>query len=65
MVVGTVSDKVDPATSETETESTSPESTITFASCAEAKAAGKAPLRKGDPGYSTKLDRDGDGIACE
>jgi hypothetical protein len=29
------------------------------------RAAGKAPLHKGDPGYSTKLDRDGDGIACD
>ncbi len=36
-----------------------------FASCAEARAAGKAPLYRGDPGYSTKLDRDGDGVACE
>jgi len=36
-----------------------------YGSCAEVKAAGKAPIRKGDPGYSTKLDRDGDGIACE
>ncbi|WP_225976666.1 MULTISPECIES: excalibur calcium-binding domain-containing protein [Corynebacterium] len=36
-----------------------------FASCAEARAAGAAPLYKGDPGYSPKLDREGDGIACE
>ncbi|QHT62147.1 phospholipase D family protein [Paenibacillus lycopersici] len=36
-----------------------------FRSCAEAKAAGKTPLRKGDPGYSAKLDGDKDGIACE
>lgn len=28
-------------------------------------AAGKAPLYQGQPGYSSKLDRDGDGIACE
>ena len=26
---------------------------------------GKAPLHKGQPGYSSHLDRDGDGIACE
>lgn len=38
---------------------------VSYKSCAEVKAAGKAPLYKGDPGYSTKLDRDGDGIACE
>jgi len=38
---------------------------IYFRSCAEAKAAGAAPLRSGDPGYGRHLDRDGDGIACE
>jgi hypothetical protein len=38
---------------------------VTYKSCAEAQAAGKAPLHKGDPGYSTALDRDGDGTACE
>jgi hypothetical protein len=36
-----------------------------YANCAAAKAAGAAPLRRGEPGYSTKLDRDGDGVACE
>ena len=29
------------------------------------RAAGAAPLHTGDPGYSRKLDRDGDGDACE
>jgi hypothetical protein len=29
------------------------------------KAAGKAPLHLGDPGYRPNLDSDGDGIACE
>lgn len=36
-----------------------------FDSCETARKAGLTPLRKGDPGYSTKLDADGDGIACE
>lgn len=36
-----------------------------FPSCAAARAAGAAPLRAGRPGYSRKLDRDGDGVACE
>ncbi|MFC4808930.1 phospholipase D-like domain-containing protein [Paenibacillus sp. GCM10023250] len=36
-----------------------------FRSCAEAKAAGKAPLHRGVPGYSAKMDGDGDGVACE
>lgn len=37
----------------------------TFRSCAAARAAGAAPLHRGDPGYGPWLDRDGDGIACE
>ncbi|WP_412026662.1 thermonuclease family protein [Deinococcus yunweiensis] len=36
-----------------------------YRSCAEARAAGRAPLRRGQPGYSAALDRDGDGVACE
>jgi len=36
-----------------------------YASCAAARDAGQAPLREGDPGYSPKLDRDRDGVACE
>jgi len=36
-----------------------------FRSCAEARAAGAAPVRAGDRGYSRRLDRDGDGVGCE
>ena len=36
-----------------------------FANCAAARAAGAAPVRAGAPGYSRKLDRDGDGVGCE
>lgn len=36
-----------------------------YPNCAAARAAGVAPLRVGDPGYRSGLDRDGDGIACE
>jgi hypothetical protein len=36
-----------------------------YRNCSEVRAAGKAPLRRGDPGYAPHLDRDGDGIACE
>lgn len=42
-----------------------PPSGGSYASCADAKAAGAAPLYRGQPGYSTKLDRDRDGVACE
>lgn len=36
-----------------------------FRNCAEARAAGAAPVRRGDPGYGAHLDRDNDGIGCE
>lgn len=36
-----------------------------FANCAQARAAGAAPVREGDPGYGRHLDRDGDGTGCE
>lgn len=36
-----------------------------FANCSAAKAAGAAPIYAGSPGYEPKMDRDGDGIACE
>ena len=36
-----------------------------YANCKEAKAAGAAPMYKGDPGYRPELDRDKDGIACD
>lgn len=36
-----------------------------FRSCAQARAAGVAPLRRGEPGYNPALDGDGDGVACE
>ena len=36
-----------------------------FDNCTEARAAGAAPVRRGDPGYGPHLDRDNDGIGCE
>ncbi len=36
-----------------------------FENCDAARAAGDAPVRRGDPGYGDRLDRDGDGVACE
>lgn len=36
-----------------------------YRNCAEARAAGAAPVRRGDPGYGPHLDRDNDGIGCE
>lgn len=36
-----------------------------FANCAEARAAGAAPVLRGEPGYGPHLDRDNDGVGCE
>lgn len=36
-----------------------------YRNCAQARAAGAAPLYAGQPGYSPHMDGDADGIACE
>ena len=36
-----------------------------FANCDAARAAGAAPVYRGDPGYAPHLDRDDDGVGCE
>ena len=49
------------------TEPTAPEATtaVVYQNCGEVRAAGRAPLHRGDPGYSSALDRNGDGVACD
>ncbi|MDV8002761.1 excalibur calcium-binding domain-containing protein [Rhodococcus sp. IEGM 1408] len=42
-----------------------PQLSAWYPNCSAARAAGAAPLRRGEPGYSSKLDRDNDGVACE
>jgi endonuclease YncB( thermonuclease family) len=39
--------------------------TYQFRNCAQARAAGMAPMYRGQPSYNPNLDGDGDGIACE
>ncbi|SDE14624.1 Excalibur calcium-binding domain-containing protein [Priestia aryabhattai B8W22] len=39
--------------------------TASFANCTEVRAAGRAPIRQGEPGFEPKFDRDGDGIGCD
>ena len=41
------------------------EENVHFSSCKEAWAHGYSDMRQGEPGYSAKLDKDHDGIACE
>ena len=67
-VLSTCSDQPLPTGAQPEPEPESaPEVPATegFASCADARAAGAAPVRIGDPGYREGLDGDGDGVACE
>ncbi|MGN9911873.1 excalibur calcium-binding domain-containing protein [Phytohabitans sp. LJ34] len=40
-------------------------STVYYQNCNKAERAGAAPLYPGDPGYRDKLDKDGNGIACD
>ena len=42
-----------------------PEPEVFYKNCAAARAAGAAPIYRGQPGYRSKLDADGDGIACD
>ncbi|OAS19727.1 thermonuclease family protein [Paenibacillus oryzisoli] len=38
---------------------------VVYNSCKEANEAGAYNIKQGEPGYSAKLDGDGDGVACE
>lgn len=38
---------------------------VYFRNCSEARAAGVAPIYRGQPGYRPEMDGDNDGIACE
>ena len=42
-----------------------PPADVYYANCDAVRAAGAAPIYRGQPGYSSKLDRDGDGVGCE
>ena len=59
-------EKSEKKTRSKKTKSDSPaKSKVHYKNCDEVKEAGAAPLREGDHGYSSKRDRDGDGVACE
>lgn len=42
-----------------------PDANVYYQNCTAVRAAGRAPLYSGQPGYRPALDRDHDGIACE
>ena len=54
-----------PAPAPPPTQPAPPPGEVYYANCDAVRAAGKAPLYRGQPGYRAGLDRDGDGIACE
>lgn len=41
------------------------DTSVHYANCAAARAAGAAPIQRGEAGYRSGLDRDSDGVACE
>jgi hypothetical protein len=58
-------DKKPPAIESGRADPTTVEQSVYYSTCEEARAAGKAPIRAGEPGYRSELDPTGDGIACE
>lgn len=42
-----------------------PTGEVHYENCTQAREAGAAPVRKGEPGYGPHLDRDGDGVGCQ
>ncbi len=42
-----------------------PDAPVTYPDCAAVRAAGAAPLHRGDPGWDPAFDGDGDGVGCE
>lgn len=57
-----------PAPRETYTEEAEEETptggNVYYKNCDAVRAAGAAPIKRGDPGYAKHLDRDGDGQGC-
>jgi hypothetical protein len=54
-----------PTVAPSETPTPTPKPTaVYYKNCGVALAEGAAPIRRGEPGYRTGLDPDGDGVAC-
>ncbi|WP_032373145.1 GmrSD restriction endonuclease domain-containing protein [Rhodococcoides fascians] len=60
-----VPEAVAPAPAPVEASPAPAPSNVTYKNCAAVRAAGAAPIRVGEPGFSTKFDGDGDGVGCE
>jgi hypothetical protein len=48
-----------------QTQEPKPDRNVYYKNCDAVRAAGAAPIHRGDPGYARYLDRDGDGVGCE
>ncbi|MFC4605588.1 GmrSD restriction endonuclease domain-containing protein [Rhodococcus kronopolitis] len=55
----------EPAAVPQEVPAAEPSTRTYYANCSAVRAAGADPIYAGQPGYSGKLDGDGDGVACE
>lgn len=62
---GVVKGSAAPSATPKPTATSQPKSSVTYNSCKEANAAGAYNIKRGEPGYSSKLDGDNDGVACE
>ncbi|WDF49042.1 excalibur calcium-binding domain-containing protein [Paenibacillus sp. KACC 21273] len=60
-----VEEPSEPEVADAVEEEESPVTEVFYQNCSVARDAGVTPLYEDDPGYSTKLDRDRDGVACE
>jgi hypothetical protein len=54
-----------PAAEDREDDEDSGGGSVYYKNCDAARAAGAAPVRRGEPGYASHLDRNGDGVGCE
>ena len=63
--VGYAWSSLPPATFQSPEQREQIEQSVYYSGCNEVRAAGKAPLYAGQPGYSEDMDGDLDGIACE
>ncbi|HET8616122.1 MAG TPA: excalibur calcium-binding domain-containing protein [Actinomycetales bacterium] len=54
-----------PSPSTTKARTATTPGSVYYKNCTAVRAAGAAPIHRGDPGYAPHLDRDGDGIGCE
>jgi hypothetical protein len=57
--------KLDDASQVASDSNSGQDQSVYYSGCRQARAAGVAPLYRGDPGYRSGMDGDGDGIACE